>query len=179
MPAAPTEWAKIVRMDPWTIAPEPVGGPVGAALLREYYTDIVHRYYQAHHGRDASRAEIDEALAAEPSGHLAPPGGEFLVARYDGVVAGCAGVHLLAPGTAELARVFVRPPARRPGGARRLVTAAERTAARTLGASLLRLDTRHDLVEARALYTGMGYAEIPAYNNSPYAAHWFEKPLTP
>lgn len=166
-------------MEPWTITPEPVDGPVGTALLREYYTEIVHRYCQVRYGREASQAEIDETLADEPSGHLAPPKGEFLVARRDGVVAGCAGVHLLAPGTAELARVFIRPAARRRGGARRLIHAAERTARQSLGASLLRLDTRHDLVEARALYAGMGYAEIPAYNNSPYAGHWFEKPLTP
>ncbi len=166
-------------MEPWTITPEPVNGPVGTALLREYYTEIVHRYHQARHGRNAAPAEIDQALADEPSGHLAPPKGEFLVARCDGVLAGCAGVHLLAPGTAELARVFVRPAARRRGGARRLVAAAEQTASRALGAALLRLDTRHDLVEARALYARMGYAEIPAYNDSPYAGHWFEKSLTP
>ncbi|MDF3294048.1 GNAT family N-acetyltransferase [Streptomyces silvisoli] len=166
-------------MNLWSITPEPVDGPVGTALLREYYTDIVHRYYQTHHGRDAAPAEIDQALAEEPSGHLAPPGGEFLVARRDGMVAGCAGVHLLAPGTAELTRVFIRPPARRHGGGTRLISAAERAARRTLRAGLLRLDTRHDLVEARALYARMGYAEIPAYNDSPYAGHWFEKSLTP
>ncbi|MGW7003119.1 GNAT family N-acetyltransferase [Streptomyces sp. NPDC054933] len=161
----------------WSIAPEPVDGPIGTALLREYYTDIVHRYYRVHCGRDATRAEIDEALADEPSGHLAPPTGEFLVARHDGAVAGCAAVHLLAPRTAELSRVFIRPGSRRRGGGILLITAAERVARQTLGAALLRLDTRNDLVEARALYARLGYAEIPAYNNSPYAQHWFEKPL--
>ncbi|CAM5276926.1 N-acetyltransferase [Streptomyces avidinii] len=49
--------------------------------------------------------------------------------------------------------------------------------ARALGAVRVRLDTRSDLVEARALYARHGYAEIPAYNDGQYAQHWFEKPL--
>jgi len=51
-------------------------------------------------------------------------------------------------------------------------------AAMELGASAIRLDTRHDLVEARAMYARYGYREIAAYNDSRYADHWFEKSLT-
>ncbi|MFD0597980.1 hypothetical protein ACFQZ4_41665 [Catellatospora coxensis] len=43
--------------------------------------------------------------------------------------------------------------------------------------SLLRLDTRDDLVEARALYARCGFAEVPAFNDAPYAHHWFAKPI--
>ena len=32
-------------------------------------------------------------------------------------------------------------------------------------------------MEARALYARHGYREIAAYNDSVYAAHWFEKRL--
>ncbi len=31
--------------------------------------------------------------------------------------------------------------------------------------------------EARALYASAGYREIPAYNDNPDAAHWYEKAL--
>jgi hypothetical protein len=34
---------------------------------------------------------------------------------------------------------------------------------------------RDDLVEARALYAGHGYAAIPAYSSGPYVDHWYEK----
>jgi hypothetical protein len=44
-------------------------------------------------------------------------------------------------------------------------------------ARVMRLDTRRDLVEARALYAAHGYAEIPAYSSGPYADHWYEKHL--
>ena len=71
-------------------------------------------------------------------------------------------MHLLEAGTAELARVYVAPRARRGGLGGRLLAAAERAAAGTLRAGRLRLDTRDDLVEAQAMYRRHGYAEIPA-----------------
>ncbi|WP_428833194.1 hypothetical protein [Micromonospora coerulea] len=49
--------------------------------------------------------------------------------------------------------------------------------ARAAGADRIRLDTRDDLIEARALYARHGYVEIPAYNAGRYAEHWFEKLL--
>jgi GNAT superfamily N-acetyltransferase len=161
-----------------TVTPEPVGAAGSAALLLAYYTEIVGRYVRLHEGRQARADEVAEAMAAEPSCHLAPPGGEFLVARLPGGPAGCAGVHLLDAGTAELARVYVAPWARRCGLGSRLVTAAEEAAVR-LGARRLRLDTRADLVEARTMYARRGYAEISAYHDGRYADHFFEKRLTP
>lgn len=162
----------------WTVAAEPVDGPDAVVLLRAYYTDIVDRFHRLHGGRAATAADVDAAMAAEPSGHLAPPGGVFLVARGPDGPAGCAGVHLLEAGTAELARVYVAPRARRGGLGGRLLAAAERAAAGTLRAGRLRLDTRDDLVEAQAMYRRHGYAEIPAYHDLPYADRFFEKRLT-
>jgi GNAT superfamily N-acetyltransferase len=49
--------------------------------------------------------------------------------------------------------------------------------ARTLGARRMVLNTRLDLVEARALYTRHGYAEIPAYCGGPYMEIWYGKDL--
>jgi GNAT superfamily N-acetyltransferase len=63
------------------------------------------------------------------------------------------------------------------GGGAVLLGAAE-AAARALGAGRLILDTRGDLVEARALYARHGYAETEAYNDDVYAEHWFAKRLT-
>jgi hypothetical protein len=33
------------------------------------------------------------------------------------------------------------------------------------------------LTEAIALYRAAGYREVPAFNDEPYAHHWFEKVL--
>jgi len=159
--------------DLWTVAPLSVGHPESAALLRAYYEDIVSRY----HGRPVTDAEIDRVLAEEPSDDLTAPTGHFLVGWFGGRPAGCVGLRVLDPATAELTRLFVRPGARGTGGGGRLLAAAERAAREVIGARAIRLDTRGDLVEARALYARHGYAEIPDYNGSQYADHWFEKSL--
>ncbi|GIG87594.1 GNAT family N-acetyltransferase [Plantactinospora endophytica] len=156
----------------WTIRAEPVHGAVAEALLRDYYTEIVSRY----HRRPTEDAEVDEVLADEPSDDLTLPTGLFLVGWYDGEPAGCVGLRLGALPYAEVTRVFVRPAARRRGGGARLLAAVEEAAA-AHGVTVLRLDTRHDLVEARALYARHGYREVPAFSASPYADHWFEKRL--
>jgi GNAT superfamily N-acetyltransferase len=159
----------------WHIAPLPVGDPVSAGLIRRYFDDIVSRY----NNRPMAEAEIDEILAEFTSDDLAPPGGLFLVGYYGGAPSACAGIRVLdaVAGMAELKRVYVHESVRGTGGGPALVTAAERAAREVLGARVMRLDTRDDLVEARALYAKMGYAEIPAYHDDPYADHFFEKKL--
>ncbi|MER5968331.1 GNAT family N-acetyltransferase [Streptomyces sp. NPDC002055] len=156
----------------WEIAPVAPDHPDAVAVLHRYYADIVSRY----HGRTATEEETGAAVAEDARDGLVPPTGVLLLARCGGVTVGSVGVRLLTPDTAELTRVFVLAEARRRGGGARLLAAAER-AARGLGATAVRLDTRHDLVEARGLYARHGYAEIPAYNDGPYADHWFEKAL--
>jgi len=48
---------------------------------------------------------------------------------------------------------------------------------RESGRSRIRLDTRADLVEARRLYSRLGYVDVPAFNSEPYAEVWLEKQL--
>ncbi|MFI6872527.1 GNAT family N-acetyltransferase [Streptomyces sp. NPDC050400] len=162
----------------WTIAPEPYDSPVAAALWRAYYTEVSDRWYLLHEGRATDPAELERGVAAGAGEQLAPPTGQLLVARYEGRPAGTAGVRLVDAGTAELTRVFVGTEWRGKGGAPLLVAAAEE-AARALGAGTIRLDTRGDLVEARALYARLGYEETAPHNDDIYAEHWFRKSLHP
>ncbi|GAB3935269.1 GNAT family N-acetyltransferase [Micromonospora vulcania] len=145
--------------------------PDAVLLLREYITEMVVRYYR----RPALPGEVDEALAESPSDDLTSPTGLLLLAHHGDDLAGCAGLRW-RPGWAELTRVFIRPAHRGAGGGAALLAAVERQA-RTAGADRIRLDTRSDLVEARALYARHGYVEIPAYSQDQYAEHWFEKRL--
>ncbi|CAL9577340.1 GNAT family N-acetyltransferase [Streptomyces sp. Tu 3180] len=161
----------------WTLAPEPHDSPVAAALWRAYYTEVSDRWYLLHEGRRTDPGELERGIAAEPGDDLVPPRGLLLVARYAGEPAGTAGVRLLDDATAELTRVFLREGMRGRGGAALLVRAAE-DAARSLGATRMVLDTRGDLVEARALYARLGYAETEPHNAAPYAEHWFARDLT-
>ncbi len=153
---------------------KPAEAPARQAL-RDYYHDIGGRYY----GRPLTEAEIDEILTDEPDEDLQPPTGWFWVATRRDRVAGCVGLrYVTEDGTrvGELTRVYVSGTARRQGLGGRLLTTAE-DQARADGVTGLRLDVRTDLVEARALYTRLGYHEVAAFNDSPYAGHWFRKAL--
>lgn len=161
----------------WTVAPEPFDSPLAVELWRAYYTEVSDRWYLLHEGHVTDPDELEREVAADTGEYLAPPGGVLLVARYGGEPVGTAGVRLMDATTAELKRVFLRQEVRGRGGAALLVTMAE-DAARALGAERVVLDTRGDLIEARALYTGLGYEESEPHNDHEYAEHWFTKTLT-
>ncbi|MFP3992782.1 GNAT family N-acetyltransferase [Streptomyces sp. E11-3] len=165
-------------MDSWTTAPEPFDSADAAALWAAYYTEVSDRWFEREYGAGHTTPadELEREIAAETGADLAPPHGALIVARYEGEAAGCAGVRLIDAKTAELKRVFVRKEMRGKGAGRVLIPAAEEVA-RGLGAERVWLDTRLDLVEARALYTRHGYREIPAYETGPYSEIWYGKEL--
>ena len=43
--------------------------------------------------------------------------------------------------------------------------------------TVVRLETNRTLKEAGGLYRSAGYDEVEAFNDEPYAHHWFEKRL--
>ncbi|MFE4697212.1 GNAT family N-acetyltransferase [Streptomyces sp. NPDC056738] len=160
----------------WSVAPEPFDSPAAATLWRAYYTEVSDRWYELHEGRTTDPDELEREIAARTGAEFAPPAGVLLLARHDGEPGGTAGVRMLDAGTGELSRVFVRADLRGKGAAPLLLAAAE-AAARGLGARQLVLDTRSDLVEARALYARHGYEETAPHNDEVYAEHWFRKDL--
>ncbi|RFU86171.1 GNAT family N-acetyltransferase [Streptomyces triticagri] len=165
-------------MRTWTIATEAPDSPAATALWRAYYTEVSDRWFAREYGPGHSTPadDLERGIASETGSDLAPPTGTLLVGRCAGVAAGTVGLRLLDATRAELTRVYVRKEARGTGGARLLLEAAEDTA-RGLGVRRLVLDTRLDLVEARALYARHGYAEVPAHNRGPYAEVWYAKDL--
>ncbi|GAA2890857.1 N-acetyltransferase [Actinoplanes cyaneus] len=158
-------------MPSWIMTVEPVCSPDAYALRRDYYVEVAGRYL----GRPATASEVDEGLAGDGAELLVPPTGQFVIGRWAGRPAACGGFLLLGAGRAELTRVYVAPDARR-GGARLLLAALEELAA-AMGATEMVLNTRLDLVEARALYSRSGYAEIPAYCTGPYNEVWYGRSI--
>jgi GNAT superfamily N-acetyltransferase len=150
----------------WTVTPEGVDAADAVALLRAYLLEIIGRYW----GRVATEQEVDRELATGEDYRL----DLLLIARHDGVPAGCAGLRRVGAETIELKRVFVRPEFRGQGCAAVLLAAFEDHAVR-LGAREVRLDTRADLVEARALYAKHGYVELPVPSEGAYNDHSFSK----
>ena len=84
----------------------------------------------------------------------------------------------LPPGApTEIKRMWISPAARGLGLGRRLLETLE-ACALAGGARTARLETGGVLTEALALYRSAGWVEVPAFNDEPFADHWFEKPLT-
>lgn len=152
----------------WTVRDEAPERADVNALIRGYFAELTVRYFH----RPTTEAEIDLTVAEYPANGL----GVFLVLREDGVAAGHLGVYP----TGELTRFFVHADHRRGGGGRELLAAAE-SWARSQDLPRLFLDTRTDLVEARAFYTSAGFTELPPPAGTPgqFQDHWFEKVLTP
>ena len=161
----------------WAVAPADVRSDDALALLREYFTEVADRYHWLHNGRGVTPDEVESVLVDWPSDDLAEPTGLFLIGRYGGAAQSCAGLWVRDGETVELTRVFVRPGLRGTGGGARLLAAVDE-AARSLGARRIVLDTRLDLVEARALYARHGYREIPAFSSGPYAQVWYGRDVT-
>jgi DNA-binding MarR family transcriptional regulator len=122
-------------------------------------------------------AELDERFEEGFDAGVWPADAiRFVIARIDAQPAGCGVLKTLSPDVGELARMWVDRPHRGLGIATRILAALEQQAA-ALGFTTVRLDTNRALDEAKAMYAGAGYREIPRYNDNPYANHWFEKRL--
>ena len=91
-----------------------------------------------------------------------PPDGRFYLVRYDGSYVGVGCLKRLAPGIAEIQRMYVRPHVRGIGAGRRL---AQRLLddARTIGYKAVRLESLKALSPAHTLYRSLGFVEIPPY----------------
>ena len=120
---------------------------------------------------------FDPALSLSAAdSELTPPAGLFLLATLHGEPAGCGALKFHRDAPAEVKRMWVAPAARGLGLGRRLLTELEaRAAANEVRA--LRLETNRALGEAIGLYLAAGYREVAAFNDEPYAHHWFEKTL--
>ena len=140
----------------------------------------------ARHCLDAYAAELDRrfgdggfdpALSIPATDDdLRPPAGFLLVATMEGRPVGCTALKLHGDAPAEVKRMWVDPTVRGVGLGRRLLVAVEEEA-RAEGVGVLHLETNETLTEAIALYRSAGYVEVPAFNDEPYAHHWFEKRL--
>jgi ribosomal protein S18 acetylase RimI-like enzyme len=136
----------------------------------------VHQYFAEL--TDRFESGFDPALSIRAdAADLTPPSGLLLVARRREGPLGCGALKFHAHAPAELKRMWVSPEARGLGLGRRLLGHLEQSA-REAGATAVRLETNGALTEAIALYRQAGYAEVAAFNDEPYAHHWFEKRLT-
>jgi len=121
-----------------------------------------------------------ELLSRYPDEHIVPVNAlaRFVVAYQMSEPVGCGALATVAPGVAELTRMWVRPVSRRAGVGRRLLAALERRAQAEEHDTVI-LETGVRQPEAIALYEDSGYHRIPPFGE--YAGNplsvCFEKKL--
>ena len=141
--------------------------PDARRCLRAYVEELSGRFDSG----------FDPALSIWAADHeMTPPAGLFLVAMLHGEPAGCGALKFHPGAPAEIKRMWVAPAVRGLGLGRRLLAELEAHAA-AHGVRVLRLETNQTLTEAISLYRTAGYREVPAFNDEPYAHHWFEKAI--
>jgi GNAT superfamily N-acetyltransferase/DNA-binding MarR family transcriptional regulator len=107
---------------------------------------------------------------------VSPPAGLFLLATLHSEPVGCGVLKFHRDAPAHIKRMWVAPDVRGLGLGRRLLAELEAQAA-AHGVRTLRLETNRVLSEAISLYRTAGYREVAAFNDEPYAHHWFEKTI--
>jgi DNA-binding MarR family transcriptional regulator/GNAT superfamily N-acetyltransferase len=148
-----------------------VADPAGRAAqfcLRSYFAELDARF--------GGGFDPDASLPADAA-DLVEPACLLLLARLHDEPIGCGALKFHGAEPAELKRMWVAGSARGLGVGRRILTELEHHARRR-GATVVRLETNQQLTEAIHLYRSAGYAEVPKFNDEPYAHHWFEKRLT-
>lgn len=124
------------------------------------------RAYAASLPIDLGYQSFEAELASLP-GKYAPPAGEILLARNDNQTLGCVALRPIEPeGCCEMKRLYVAPDGRGLGLGRALVRAIIDVAT-FQGYQEMRLDTLSSMHAALALYRSEGFAEIPAYYETP------------
>ena len=149
------------------VAPVDPAHPHARHCLHAYFTELDRRFDSG----------FDPALSISADDEeMRLPAGLFLVATLQEKPIGSGALKFHDHAPAELKRMWVDESVRGLGVGRRLLSELEDQAAKH-GVRTVRLETNKTLVEAISLYRSAGYTEVAAFNDEPYAHHWFEKQL--
>lgn len=135
--------------------------------VRELFTEytqmlVAHDpYFQAYLDLQHYDAEV-----ADLTQKYGLPDGRLYIAWCDGQPAGCIALRRLDDTTCELKRLYVRP-AFRGRGIAGVMMQRILDDARAIGYTVMLLDTEPFLRSALKMYRGLGFYEIPRYNDSP------------
>jgi DNA-binding MarR family transcriptional regulator/GNAT superfamily N-acetyltransferase len=143
-------------------------GPDARRCLRAYVGEL--------NRRSATPFDPSKGTSAEPH-ELRPPAGAFLIGYLGEEPIGCGAIKHHPGEPSDIKRMWVAESARGLGIGRRLLRELEQLA-RDSNAPAVRLETNQSLVEAIQMYRSSGYIETAAFNEEPFAHHWFLKPLS-
>jgi DNA-binding MarR family transcriptional regulator/GNAT superfamily N-acetyltransferase len=142
--------------------------PHARYCLSAYFAELDRRFESGFDPSVSITADVDE---------LRPPAGLLLIATLRSDPIGCGALKFHGGEPTEIKRMWVAESARGLGIGRRILAELEAESYRN-GSRIVRLETNRSLTEAIAMYRSAGYVEVEAFNDEPYAHHWFEKRFT-
>ncbi|HLG75632.1 MAG TPA: helix-turn-helix domain-containing GNAT family N-acetyltransferase [Ktedonobacteraceae bacterium] len=135
--------------------------------FEQYFKELGERF----------EAGFDPTLSISAQAHeLTPPAGLLLIAYLREEPVGCGALKFHKDAVGEVKRMWIAPRVRGLGLGRRILLSLEQKA-KEAGVKFLHLETNRALIEAISMYRHAGYQEVEAFNDEPYAHHWFEKRL--
>lgn len=164
---AMSEVERLMQASAVTVETEPASSADARYCLSAFYQELARRFDAGFDPAKSRSVNVKE---------LVPPAGALVLARLDGRPVGCGALRRKADHLGEIKHLWVDGTARGLGIGRRLLDKLE-SVAREFGFDTVQLDTNRALTEAQALYRASGYREVTAFNDEPYAHHWFEKRL--
>lgn len=138
----------------------PAAGPADFEAARRLFLE-----YAKWLGEDLCFQGFEDELATLP-GKYAPPDGRLFLACRDDAAVGCIALRRFDADSGEVKRLYVQP-AHRGHGVAHALGKAVIAAGRAIGYRRLVLDTLERMTEARRLYAGAGFREIPPYYRNP------------
>jgi DNA-binding MarR family transcriptional regulator/N-acetylglutamate synthase-like GNAT family acetyltransferase len=141
--------------------------PDARLAVAAYQAELAERFEEGFDPAQGISATDDE---------VSPPAGLFLLATLHGEPVGCGVLKFHHDAPAHIKRMWVAASVRGLGLGRRLLAELEAQAA-AHGVHTVQLETHRALGEAISLYRSAGYREVAAFNDEPYADHWFEKTI--
>jgi putative acetyltransferase len=149
-----------------TIAIRSAEEPATLAAAQSFVRDHLEAH-SANHDTET----IAHVISALPAPYLPPTGGLWVAWTEDEPL-GCVAIQEIAPDTAEVKRMYVRPEARGRGVGRRLAEHAL-AFARLRGYRRVRLATLPTMLEAQRLYMSIGFQRIEPYRPIDLGDSWF------
>jgi len=126
--------------------------PGYAAAFKELNLEWIERYFVIE--------PLDESLLSNPQEHFIDRGGQIVFAVQDNLAVGCCGIFKHTETVYEISKMAVRPALQGLGIGRVLLNRAIEVA-QSLGAERLEIISSTRLETALALYTSVGFAEVP------------------
>jgi putative acetyltransferase len=130
----------------------PLRGEADAAAFRALNEEWITRYFTF---EDEDRRQLSDPVRA-----YIEPGGEIVIAEFDGRAVGCVAIVPDGTGAWELSKMAVTPELRGQGTGRRLLEATI-ALARERGAQSLFLGSSTKLANAVHLYESLGFRHVP------------------